>query len=278
VAWRLARPVNRLLIVYAGEIVFLEQARASVRSLRTGQDARARGTGWMQRWMKGGRAAFGAGKEAAGEGVMMIFPAAGPSLTAVLAVPNTLTLGSMFINFYVGFNEPSGEPIVEAGVSLSTNAQYGPRAPHPYAGAVTDGKSNTFQNKSNHQANTGLFWNVFINDALTHTASNFPASGDLRGARLTMVLDLTGGRISFQVNTMPVPAIHLPVRPKIGFAKMIAATDDATKSTFGPARMDMQSIGGKPAGPGALWRVNGSQNVATLTATDAGTGFSCKSG
>jgi hypothetical protein len=230
----------------------------------------------MDRWLKGGKTAFGDGREAAGEGVMMIFPADRASLTCVLAVPSKLSLGSMFINFYVGFNERSGEPIVEAGVSLSTNAQYGPKPPHAYAASVTDGKSNTFQNKSNHQANTGLFWNVFINDALTRTASNFPASGDLRGQRLTMALDLNGGQITFQVNAMKVPSIHLPVLPKIGFAKMIAATDDATKSSLGETRMDLRALGGKPAHPGALWRVNGSQNVATLTASGDGAGFTCR--
>jgi hypothetical protein len=31
----------------------------------------------------------------------------------VLAVPGTLTLGRMSINFRAGFNEPGGEPIVE---------------------------------------------------------------------------------------------------------------------------------------------------------------------
>ena len=227
--------------------------------------------------MTGQKPAFSA-KEASGEGIMMQFPTDVPKLEARLQVPLKLDLHSQFINFYFGFNEPSGAPIVEAGVSVSTNASYGPNAPDSgFATSVTMGHHNTFKDKFNQQASNGLYWNVFINDARTGTVSNFPASSDLNGKTLSVFLDMTGNAIRFQVQGMPVPSIPLHHLPKIGLAKMIAATDDASASSFGPATLSMISVGGAAPRPGHLWRVNGSANVQTLQATAQGASFTCQS-
>lgn len=208
----------------------------------------------------------------------MQFPASIPKLTATLQVPAAVQLHSAFINFYFGFNEPNGTPIVEAGVSVSTNAKYGPGAPDgAYASSVIMGQSNTFKDRSNQQSGHGLYWNVFINDARTHTASNFPASSDLNGKTLSVSLDMTGDAIRFQVQGMPVPPIPLRKLPKIGLAKMIAATDDALASSFGPATLSMVTVGGAAPRPGQVWRVNGSANAQTLQATTQGASFTCQS-
>lgn len=238
----------------------------------------------LQRWFEHGRSAFGSAKEASGEGVMMQFKAGAGKLQATLTVPGQLTLGSGFINFYFGFNTPDGTPVVEAGVSVSSNKNYGSAPPTPdYAASVVMGQNNTFKDKFNSQAaDATQFWNVFVNDCAAHTVCNFPASSDLRGKPLSVLLDMTGKHIAFQVQGMPVPPIPLLKRPLIGIAKMIAATDNAATSSFGPATMTMDRIDGQAPQPGQLYRVNGSNNLQTLTVDGAEpprpNGFTCQSG
>lgn len=232
----------------------------------------------LQRWIPGGKSAFGSGGEKNGEGVLLIFDSAATRLEATLFVPRDLTVDGPFANFYVGFNTKGhgGSAIVEAGVSLSSQQRYGPSPAAGFAtGNVVMHHDNLFRNPANTQAGP-LFWNVFINCAISQTVSSMPASGDLRGQTIPLVLEIAHGQITFRAGAItPVP-VPFKQRIPVAHAKMVAAVADATNTSFSAATMRMDRLGGKAPPPGKPWRVNGSADSQTLEATVFPTMFTCE--